>query len=113
MNKVIKSQYEKRAGIIKAMAHPARLFILEKLKEGELCVNEVKELLELDVSTVSRHLLVLKNEGLVFDEKRGNCVYYKLLVPCVLDFMSCIEAVLENQARDNISSCACNLRKEA
>jgi len=98
MNKSINKQYETRARIIKAMAHPARLFILEKLKEGELCVNEVRDLLELDVSTVSRHLSVLKNEGLVYDEKRGNCVYYNLLVPCVLDFMSCVEAVMENRA---------------
>lgn len=101
MNKLINKQYEARARIIKAMGHPARLFILEKLKEGELCVNEVRDLLGLDVSTVSRHLQVLKNEGLVFDEKRGNCVYYNLLVPCVLDFMGCVEAVLENRRRDN------------
>ena len=100
MNKIINKQYEVRARIIKAMGHPARLFILEKLKEGELCVNEVRDMLGLDVSTVSRHLSVLKNEGLVYDEKRGNCVYYNLLVPCVLDFMSCVEAVMENRAME-------------
>ena len=100
MNKVINKQYEARSRIIKAMAHPARLYILEKLKEGELCVNEVRDLLELDVSTVSRHLSLLKNEGLVYDEKRGNCVYYNLLVPCVLDFMNCVEAVMDNRAKE-------------
>jgi ArsR family transcriptional regulator len=103
MNRIINRKYETRARIIKAMAHPARLFILEKLKEGELCVNEVKDLLGLDVSTVSRHLSVLKNEGLVYDEKRGNCVYYNLLVPCVLDFMSCVEAVIEARAMESVS----------
>lgn len=110
MNRIINRKYETRARIIKAMAHPARLFILEKLKEGELCVNEVKDLLGLDVSTVSRHLSVLKNEGLVYDEKRGNSVYYNLLVPCVLDFMSCVEAVMESRAKErgsgNCQACA-------
>lgn len=107
MSILINRKYETRARIIKAMAHPARLFILEKLKDGELCVNELRDLLGLDVSTVSRHLSLLKSEGLVFDEKRGNCVYYNLRVPCVLDFMSCVEAVMDNRANE---SGACNCR---
>ena len=53
-----------------------------------------------DVSTVSKHLSVLKNAGLVPDEKRGSQVFYSLRVPCILNFFSCVEAVLQANAEE-------------
>ena len=47
-----------------------------------------------DISTVSRHLAVLKNAGIVADEKRGVQVFYSLKVPCAVEFFSCVEFVL-------------------
>jgi ArsR family transcriptional regulator len=52
-----------------------------------------------DVSTVSKHLSVLKQAGIVLDDKRGNQVFYRLRVPCILNFFGCVESVLESQAR--------------
>jgi len=82
--------FQKRADIIKSMAHPARLIVLESLKDGEKCVCKLNELVDLDQSTLSRHLLILKNAGIVQSTKRGQNVYYKLIVPCIFKYIECI-----------------------
>ena len=92
-----------RAKVLKAMAHPSRLLILEELEEKERCVCELTDMIGADVSTVSKHLSVLKQAGLVFDEKRGNQVFYQLRVPCILNFFGCIESVLEAQLKEQSS----------
>jgi ArsR family transcriptional regulator len=95
-----KARYEARARIIKSMAHPTRLFIVEELSHQERCVCELTEMIGADVSTVSKHLSVLREAGIVKDEKRGSQVFYSLIVPCVLNFFSCVEAVLDSKARE-------------
>jgi len=94
-------KYEAKAQILKALAHPSRLMMVDELSKGERCVCELRELVDADLSTVSKHLSVLKNAGIVEDDKRGLQVYYRLKVPCVLNFFSCVEAVLENEVREN------------
>ena len=79
-----KTILDARAKVLKAMAHPSRLFILEELEQGERCVCDLTELIGVDVSTVSKHLSVLKQAGIVIDDKRGNQVFYQLRVPCIL-----------------------------
>ncbi|MCH5376880.1 MAG: metalloregulator ArsR/SmtB family transcription factor [Planctomycetes bacterium] len=102
MNRKQLARYEARAKVIKALAHPARLQIVDELAErGERCVCELTELVGTDMSTVSRHLSQLKNAGLVADEKRGTMVYYRLRVKCLTNFFSCVEAVLEQNAREH------------
>ena len=101
MKDSIKPQYEARAKILKAMAHPSRLLIIEELQKQERCVNELTEMVGADTSTVSKHLSVLKNAGLVTDEKRANCIYYTLRCRCILDFISCVEDVLAARAEDH------------
>lgn len=90
----VKERLEARARIIKAMAHSTRLYIVDELSRGERCVNELTEMVGVDMSTVSRHLSVLKGVGIVRDEKRGAEVYYRLRVPCVLRFFDCVDAVI-------------------
>jgi DNA-binding transcriptional ArsR family regulator len=100
MNAKTQARYEARARIIKAMAHPARLLILDELsRNAERCVCELTEMVGSDMSTVSRHLAVLKGAGLVEDEKRGQMVFYRLRVKCVLSFFDCIESVLACNAK--------------
>ncbi|WP_028587491.1 ArsR/SmtB family transcription factor [Desulfocurvus vexinensis] len=89
-----KTLYARRAAVLKALGHPARLFMVEALARQERCVNELTQLVGLDVSTVSKHLLVLKNAGIVSDNKRGKQVFYTLRVPCVVNFFTCVESVL-------------------
>ncbi len=98
MNPQTKALFTARAGIIKAMAHPTRLFMVDELGRGEQTVGQLQEMVQADMSTVSKHLTVLKTAGIIQDEKRGNQVFYSLRCPCVLDFFSCVESVLQTNA---------------
>ena len=98
-----KAKFELRATIVKAMAHPTRLFIVDELFRQERCVCELTEMIGADTSTVSKHLSVLKNAGIVKDEKRGTMVYYQLRCPCVLGFVECVEEVIQKNAREQMT----------
>ena len=89
---------EERAQILKALGHPSRLLMVEELAKGERCVCELTELVGADMSTVSKHLALLRDAGLVASEKRGLWVYYSLTCPCILDFLSCVESVRQERA---------------
>jgi ArsR family transcriptional regulator len=104
MDKKRVAQYEARAKVIKALAHPARLAIVDELAEkGERCVCDLTTLVGTDMSTVSRHLSQLKNAGIVADEKRGTMVFYRLRVKCLTSFFACVESVLQSNAREHES----------
>ena len=92
-------KYEARATIIKAMAHPSRLLIIDALAKREHCVCEFTDMIGADTSTVSKHLTVLKHAGIIEDDKRGQMVFYKLTCPCILKFLSCIESVVKDRAK--------------
>lgn len=104
MDPKTRARFEARARVIKAMAHPTRLFIIEELSEHERCVCELTEMVGADVSTISKHLSVLKNAGLVQDEKRGTQVYYTLRVACITEFFTCVEAVLRKAAEEQMAT---------
>ena len=97
--------YKAKAQVIKAMGHPSRLAMIEALAEGELCVCELQALVGSDMSTVSKHLSVLRNAGIVSDRKAGLQVYYSLCCPCILDFLGCIDAVIRGDAERKIAVC--------
>ncbi|MUM77459.1 metalloregulator ArsR/SmtB family transcription factor [Pseudodesulfovibrio sp. F-1] len=80
---------------MKALGHPSRLRIVEELSRGERCVCDLTQLIGHDISTVSKHLSVLRKAGIVVDDKRGLQVFYRLKVPCVLNFFNCVDAVLD------------------
>lgn len=88
-----------RADVFKALAHPSRLLILEELARHERCVCQLQALVGAHMSTVSKHLSVLKAAGIIDDEKRGLQVHYRLKMPCVLRFFDCVGEVLETNAR--------------
>ena len=96
MTTVAQAAFKAQARIIKALAHPTRLFIVDELSRGERCVCELTEMIGAEMPTVSRHLSLLKNSGILEDEKRGAQVFYRLRVPCVLNFFKCIKAVQTN-----------------
>ncbi len=88
-----------KARVLKAMAHPSRLLIIEALAGGERCVCELQALVGSDLSTVSKHLSLMEAAGLLTNRKEGLYVYYRLRVPCILRFFDCIDAVLADQAK--------------
>ncbi|MCC7293318.1 MAG: winged helix-turn-helix transcriptional regulator [Phycisphaerales bacterium] len=87
-------RYDARARIAKALAHPSRLMILDALDRREICVCDLAQLVGADQSTVSKHLAILKQAGLVEDRKDGVMVYYTLKACCLQGFWDCLEAVL-------------------
>jgi len=99
MKKFNRESFEVRATVLKAMANPTRLYIIEVLNKNTCSVNELTEMIGADVSTVSKHLSVLKNAGLIGSEKKGNQVYYHLSMPCALTFLGCVEDVVKEQIR--------------
>ena len=98
MDKKALAKYEAKATIIKAMAHSTRLLIIDALSRQEYCVCELTNMVGADTSTVSKHLSVLKNAGIVSDEKRNQMVFYHLSMPCVLNFLNCVESVIQEKA---------------
>jgi ArsR family transcriptional regulator len=98
------ARFETLAAVIKAMAHPTRLFVVDQLSRGERCVCDLTALVGADVSTVSKHLAVLKAAGIVASEKRGSRIYYSLRMSCVLNFFGCVESVIKSVARENLGA---------
>jgi len=86
-----------RAEIFKALGHPARLAMVIALGKGEQCVCELQELVGSDISTVSKHLTVLRSVGLVESDKRGKQVFYSLKLPCTLGFIGCVDKALKER----------------
>jgi ArsR family transcriptional regulator len=80
---------------MKALSHPTRLFIVHELAKGEKCVCELTEMVGADTSTISKHLSIMKNAGIVGHEKRGTSIYYTLKMKCVLNFFVCVNEVLK------------------
>jgi ArsR family transcriptional regulator len=99
------SYYERRADVIKSLAHPSRVLIAEALTDGEMCVCELTDLIGADMSTVSKHLAVMKNVGLVQMEKRGQNVYYRIACPCLTDFFRCVDTIQRNRAKQLHAAC--------
>ena len=93
--------FEKQAEIAKAIAHPLRIAILDFLRGGEQCVCDIAGHVGSERSNVSRHLAVMAAAGVLQYRKEGLKVIYKLKVPCVLEFFSCVTAVLKRQAKDS------------
>jgi ArsR family transcriptional regulator len=102
MNARTQARYEARARILKALAHPTRLFLVDELSRAEHCVADLTRMVGADMSTVSRHLARLQAIGILRSERRGTEVYYRLRIPCVLRFFGCIEAVIRETAREQL-----------
>lgn len=82
--------YREGASVLKALGHPSRLLIIDELSSGERPVAALTELVGSDISTVSSHLSVLRNAGIVLDERRGQQVFYRLAAECVTNVFHCL-----------------------
>ncbi|MHC4664376.1 MAG: ArsR/SmtB family transcription factor [Planctomycetota bacterium] len=93
--------FEKQAEVVKAIAHPLRIAIVDFLKNGEQCVCDIAEYVGSERSNVSRHLSVMVNAGVLEYRKEGLKVIYRLKTPCILEFFSCITACLKQQLKES------------
>lgn len=94
----LRARNERRVTLIKALAHPSRLAMAEALQSGELCVCDLRDLVGADLSTVSKHLSVMRDAGLLDMEKRGLNVFYRLRCTCLLSFLDCVDSMTTNDA---------------
>lgn len=89
-----RSLIDSRVCVLKALAHPSRLTITQFLQDGEQRVCDLRDLVKADLSTVSKHLSVLKAAGIVDMEKRGQNVFYRLRCPCLMTFLECLDSLM-------------------
>ncbi|MGQ9531212.1 MAG: ArsR/SmtB family transcription factor [Desulfotomaculales bacterium] len=94
---------EAKSNLLKGLAHPKRLKILEALRDGAHCVGEIMAALAMEQTTVSQHLAVLRRFGLVSARKEGLRVMYQLRFPKVLAVLELADLILLNRARDALS----------
>jgi len=93
--------FKRQAEIVKTIAHPLRIAIVDFLKDGEQCVCDIAEYIGAERSNVSRHLAVMVNAGVLEYRKEGLKVIYRLKTPCIVKCFSCISGCLKQQVKDN------------
>jgi ArsR family transcriptional regulator len=107
---IVNRQYLK---VFRAVGDPNRLRILKMLGRRELCLCEVREMVQLSNSTVSRHLSVLREAGLILDSRRGKWVYFRLnrqsIEPVVQSILALVGNTFNND--DQIRADAKKLRR--
>lgn len=95
--------FEAREKIIKSLANSYRLKIVESLGTKEkMCVSDLEEELNLNQSSVSKHLNILKSAGVVKARKEGLKVYYSLKTPCIINFFECVDNVIRSDINDRM-----------
>lgn len=95
----MRESFSNQAKMFKALAHESRLIIVDRLSRGECSVGDLRELVGSDLSTVSKHLALLRAHGIVEDRREGTIVYYRLLTPSVRNFFACATKVLKERSR--------------
>lgn len=94
--------------VFKALSHPARVTIVRELSNGERCVCDLVKEVGLGWSTVSRHLSVMREAGILEDEKRGLQVFYRIALPCVSRFVACLDKPTDFPELNAITSSCCD-----
>lgn len=93
-----------KAEFFKALAHPARIKILELLRGGQRSVTELQEQLGIESSSVSQHLSVLRHKKIVDSRKAGTTVFYWVRDPILFDLLDNARQIFNNQLKDTRST---------
>jgi DNA-binding transcriptional ArsR family regulator len=89
---------ERMAAILKAMGHPTRLAILDRIARGEWCVSRLEEVLHQSQANISQHLAVMRDRGLVIAERKGNKTCYRLADERITELLAMARAVFAARA---------------
>jgi DNA-binding transcriptional ArsR family regulator len=89
-------QAKARAQILKALAHPTRVLMLNALSRGDRCVNDLRSLASVSQPTISHHLEKLKKVGIVTEKRQGKKVIHHLSCPCMLEAVDCTLGVIQS-----------------
>ncbi|MBC5992653.1 ArsR/SmtB family transcription factor [Pontibacter cellulosilyticus] len=89
--RVDKKKLERAAYILKCVAHPVRISIIDLLEQRErLTVSEIQQVLEIEQSLLSHHLTNMRDKGIVDTQREGKRVYYFLTDTTITSIISCI-----------------------
>ena len=88
-----------RAQVIKALASPVRLKIVDELSRGERCICELQPLFRMNKSTLSRHVAALRHVGIVRTRREGARTYLQLATPCILNIFDCAMGVIRAESK--------------
>ncbi len=99
-------QYGKEAEIFKALSHPTRILILYSIKEDKHTVTALAEKAGIDISTMSKHLDLLKRHEIIVGDKIKNTIYYKINIPCVFNFLNCAKAMTSSSINCDEEQCS-------
>lgn len=104
----VRAVLKRQAEVFKALGNPGRMAIVHALGNGEVCACELADVAGVAVSTASRHLGVLRQAGVITDERRGQQIFYRLAYPCVLTFAQCLDRVAagDKEVRLTVACCA-------
>ena len=89
-----------KAEFFKALAHPLRIRILDELRKGELSVNDLGSRLDVEQSTLSQQLAVLRTRNIVTARKDGQNVYYSVRDPQLFDLLDVARKIFNNHLID-------------
>ncbi len=92
-----------KADLFRALAHPTRIRILERLVDGERTVQNIQEALTLDQPIVSQHLAALRAKNVVVVRREGTLAYYALRSPLVADLLRVARELLNHQLSESRS----------
>jgi len=87
-----------KAELFKALGHPVRIRIFELLRSGECgerTVSDLQSQLQIEASSVSQQLAVLRSRQLVLSRKEGTSVFYRVSDPLVFDLLDTARAIFE------------------
>jgi ArsR family transcriptional regulator len=93
--------YEAQAQLLKLLTHPARLAILDLLRDGEQCVCHMEAHLGFRQAYISQQLAVLREAGLIQDRRDGWNVFYRVAEPRIFEVLDAVDRVF---AHDKASS---------
>lgn len=96
-----------------ALADPKRLLVLYHLVTGRLSVGALSATLEMPQTTVSRHLRILRDRGLVTPHREGTTIYYSLADPRIIEALDLMRALVRNQVETEASIVAPHPMSEA
>jgi len=92
------------AAFFKAMGHPTRLRILERITDDEFCVAELEADLDRRQANISQHLAILRDRGLVIPTRKGKMVCYRLADERIAEVIRQVRAVLEVPANEETAA---------
>lgn len=93
-----------KADLFKAISHPTRIRILNLLTNGELCVCDIFEQLNVEQANTSQHLSVMKKQGVLQSRKEGLRVIYSIKHPEIIEMAALADSILKKQASEVIST---------